>query len=100
MRNEILNIDILAFCNLQTFLAYEDPYDTEKKIGRPHLEKLLEKTIDKDEVTVAPKLTIKHVDVKHQESSMPTVWSFSELDGITLLFLIIDLLQMCLLSPT
>ena len=74
MTVNIFYIPRIAFCNLLTFLAYEDD-DNEilKKIGRPHLEKLLEKTIDKDEVTIAPKLTIKHVNVKHQESSMPTV---------------------------
>ena len=65
----------IAFCNLLTVLAYEDDDENEilKKIGRPHLEKLLEKTFDRDEVSIAPKLTIKHVDVRHQESSMPTV---------------------------
>ena len=79
----------IAFCNLLTVLAYEDDDENEilKKIGRPHLEKLLEKTIDRDEVSIAPKLTIKHVDVRHQESSMPTVLSFSEL-----FFSIVDLL--------
>ena len=51
----------------------DDENEILKKIGRPHLEKLLEKTIDRDEVSIAPKLTIKHVDVRHQESSMPTV---------------------------
>ena len=52
----------MKFCNLFELLANENNY-----IGYPHLEKLIQEKGTTDEVTIAPKLSQKHIDVKHQD---------------------------------
>ena len=50
------------------FLKLVASGDKVKFVGLPHFERLFAKVgVGSDEVTIAPKLTIEHINVRHQD---------------------------------